>query len=300
MNEKAKLNEITDDGFVYYTLGNHHEKVDILILIESDILFCFDQEAINRICFIAGKFYHHPVSRKKLSRKYALIPVLSAIYAIIYFCSTIIGSSVIDLGSIYAFRVVAPMAVLVYSFIFLIDSIVTEIYNIDVTRRMYMSSAVVTLFFLSFLYLVSCIPKEYFLYESQDYLKTLTSIAFHIIAASIVSFIMSQTINAYVLASLKYKVYKQNRAGLNKFSSIYVSFVLAGLCATFIDSILFCSIAFYSQFDYKIIINIIICQFIIKACIDGFFSIFSASLCIKIKNIYSINDDVKKPTLKII
>ena len=300
MSEQAKLNEISDDGFVYYTIGNHHEKIDILILQESDILFYFDQKDIKRICFMAGKFYHYPISRKKISHKYALIPMLSAIYAIIYFCSTIIGSSIINLGSIHGFTIVIPMAVVVYSFIFLIDSIVTEIYNIDVTRRMYMSSATITLFFLVLLYVVSCIPKEYLLYENQDYLKTLTSIAFNIIIASIFSFIISQTINAYVLASLKYKVYKQNRSGFNKFSSIYIRFILASVCATFIDSILFCSIAFYSILDYKIIINLIICQFFIKVLVDAFFSIFSAPLCIKIKNIYSINDDVKKPTLKII
>ena len=269
-------------------------------IYNSDTFECFDNDSKRTISFYAGVEYQS--QRNFISKKSKidfgsnyLYAVFIAVYAIIYFASNLTGSTLIYLGSIgNVYTFIVPAAIFIYSFTFIIDAIITEVYNISVARRIYTIVAFSSLVIMAIIYGLSYLPAygtNYLRYFFSD-----ENNVFRIFIASLLSFILSQYINTTIISRIKYKKYKKygiQHGGSRK--KIITRFIIASMITTLVDSIIFCFIAFAFKYPILIIIQIVIAQYVVKVSFDILFSFVSSKIAIRIKKIESTDIVEKMP-----
>lgn len=224
--------------------------------------------------------------------------IFVSLYTVIFFTSNISGSTLISLGSIAGINFIAPAAIFVYAFTFLIDSLLTEIYGFSIVRRIYSIVAMTSLIAVIALAILAMLPAaggRNYIYElvfsGADILRTFI--------VSFVSFIIAEYINTNIIARLKY--YSRKKHGMDHTRErrrIMSRFIIATSIGTLIDSIIFCFGVFLFVVPVKTILLIILTQYVIKLTYDIIACIFSSKIAMYIKRLEK-TDIVELPSNKI-
>lgn len=200
--------------------------------------------ALMSACAVGAAWY---------ARRFARADALIALYVLIVVSANLVAAKIVsfDLGFMSFF---APAATLIFSITFLLTDIVNERFGRAETQRMIWIAVFAQLVFLAISYMViQATPAPFF--GNQAAFEIILSAVPRIALASIVTFIVSESLDAYIFARLKRYTAGKHLWMRNAFSS---------LPAMAIDSVLFVTLAFYGTMEIlPLITGLIVIKWII-------------------------------------
>lgn len=176
-------------------------------------------------------------------------------------------SMIISISNWYDARLVSIMGftispgALTYPLSFLVADCLTEVYGYKNSRLAIWATLFFNVLFLSFGQLVTHLPSPDFATDNNAF-DRLLSMNMWIVCGSFTSYLIAEPINSYLIAKLK--IFLHGRF-------IGVRFIFSTLIASFLDSIFFVSIAFYTTFGMNHIYSMILNIWLIKVAIEIMF-----------------------------
>ncbi|WP_320204279.1 queuosine precursor transporter [Vibrio campbellii] len=159
--------------------------------------------------------------------------------------SNIVGIKPILL-SFLSFEMIVPSAIFFYPISFILVDILNEFYGLRLARNSILLSTLVNVLFVFLLYLSTLVPSiDSWIGLNIEYgniINSITSVFF----ASIISYYVSENINAYTLNKIK---------ELTNSKWLVLRVLVSTTLAAIIDSILFILIAFYSTLPNEVCIQ---------------------------------------------
>ena len=306
-NSHYKVSNINPNNFAveyYDTLTKKSSSQTANKLNENDIIDLFSESDQRLIAFNAGKQesllgkVRKNIKLAALEEKKYVFLLFVSLYTVIFFASNLAGSTIISLGSIGGIPLAAPGAIFVYSLTFLFDSILTEVYGFSIVRRIYTTVALTSLIALLILSVLAMLPTV----NGHNYVRELVfseAGVSRVFAFSFISFVVAEFVNTNIIARLKY--YSREKHGLQEGKErgrIIIRFVIATAIGTFIDSVVFAFGVFLFVVPLKVILIIIMTQYVIKLSYDIVVCTFSSKLAMYIKRLEK-TDIVELPSNKI-
>ncbi|WKV52286.1 queuosine precursor transporter [Dickeya fangzhongdai] len=177
--------------------------------------------------------------------------IITAALCVIYIFSTVSGVKPIFIP---ALNLVVPPAVFVYPLTFILVDILNEFYGLRLARRTILIAFFFHLAFVLGLWVTSLIPGL----PEWEYSKTYSGIVesmMAVLVASSLAYLISENINAWVLHKIKI---------LTKSRYLFIRVITSTVTASAVDSVIFCTIAFYNVLSFDVIRTMILSQFLIK------------------------------------
>ncbi|MEQ2024909.1 queuosine precursor transporter [Xenorhabdus szentirmaii] len=178
-----------------------------------------------------------------------LVIVLSL--TIIYIFCTVTGIKPISIPHI---NMVIPAAIFFYPFTFILVDILNEFYGLRLARKAILFSFTTNILFVLGLMFTAVLPglREWGLADA--YTEIVHSITAVLVASS-VAYIVSENVNSWLLCKIK---------ELTNSRYLFIRIITSTTIAAALDSVIFCTLAFYNMLDADTIKTIIFSQFIIK------------------------------------
>jgi len=163
---------------------------------------------------------------------------------------------------------------LIFPCTFLLSDLITEVYGYKYARRAIWAGFAFNFFFILYGQLVIYLPSPSYAIVTNNSFDTLLGFNFRIIIASTISYLCAEPLNSFIMAKLKLKT-----AG--KYMSL--RFVMSTVIASFFDSFLFGSLAFYSNMSNVDLVKFNATMWLIKIFIEIFGLPLSLTLAKKLK-----------------
>lgn len=179
-------------------------------------------------------------------------------FLILSYSMIIAISNWFDARLVEIFGMAISPGALIFPVTFLLSDIITEVYGYKHARRAIWSAFLFNLIFIGYGQLLVHLPSPSFATDNATFNK-LIAVNIYIILGSFSSYIISEPLNSYILAKLKQKYHGQY---------IAIRFVLSTIIASFLDSIVFATIAFYKIYSMHDITKIIFDIWITKTTIE--------------------------------
>lgn len=173
-------------------------------------------------------------SRQAIQPKYLWFLILT--YSMI-----IIMSNWFDARLIQLFNITIAAGTLIFPVTFLISDIITEVYGYKNARLAIWIAFLFNIIFLLYGQLVTHLPSPSFAVNNQAF-DRIFSLNIMIVLGSIISYLISEPLNSFIVAKLKIKFQGKHMA---------VRFVASTIIASAIDSFLFTMIAFGSVYSWS-------------------------------------------------
>lgn len=188
---------------------------------------------------------------------------ISMALTVVYILSTISGVKPIHLVK---FDLTVPPAVFFYPFTFILVDIVNEFYGLRMARRSIIISFTANVFLVGGLWVTTLLPGLEEWTHNQDYRYFINDIISVLLASSL-AYLISENLNSWLLCKIKY---------LTNSRFLFIRVITSSVCAAALDSIIFCSVAFYGTLSLSTIKAMILSQFIIKLiyAVAGVFPIY--------------------------
>nr|WP_246432557.1 queuosine precursor transporter [Xenorhabdus indica] len=177
--------------------------------------------------------------------------VIALSLAVIYIFCTVTGIKPISIPYI---NMVIPAAIFFYPLTFILVDILNEFYGLRLARKAILFSFITNILFVLGLMITVVLPglKEWGLAEA--YTEIVQSITAVLVASS-VAYIVSENVNSWLLCKIK---------ELTNSRYLFIRIITSTTIAAALDSVIFCTLAFYNTLDTDTIKTIIFSQFIIK------------------------------------
>ncbi|OGV17705.1 MAG: hypothetical protein A2X47_02835 [Lentisphaerae bacterium GWF2_38_69] len=188
--------------------------------------------------------------------------------------------SVILLANWFDIRIIefGPIATdagtLIFPFTFLLSDLITEVYGYKFARRAIWTGFVFNFIFVAYSQIVISFPSPAYALESNTKFDSLMGFNIRIIIASTISYLLSEPVNSYIMAKLKIKT-------KGKYMSF--RFVFSTFIASFFDSFIFGTIAFYGIIPGIDLIKFNAAMWLIKVVVELIGLVFSIKLTKKLK-----------------
>lgn len=180
-----------------------------------------------------------------------------------------------DIRLIHIAGVDTDAGTIIFPCTFLLSDLITEVYGYKYARRAIWSGFIFNFFFMAYGQLVIHLPSPDYAVVNNNTFDTLLGFNFRIIIASTISYLCAEPLNSLIMAKLKLKT-----AG--RYMSL--RFVLSTVIASFFDSFLFGSLAFYGTMPNIDLIKFNITMWLIKIFIEIFGLPISLTLARKLKH----------------
>lgn len=177
--------------------------------------------------------------------------IISVALTVIYILSTVSGVKPILIPLI---NFVVPPAIFFYPISFILVDIINEFYGLRMARRTIFISFISNILFVTGLWLTSLLPglAEWELNTSYSaFVQSIIAVLF----ASSAAYLISENINSMILCKIK---------ELTNSRYLFIRVITSNVIASAIDSIIFCTFAFYNVLSMDTIKTMIVSQFIIK------------------------------------
>ncbi|WJV55006.1 queuosine precursor transporter [Prodigiosinella aquatilis] len=151
-------------------------------------------------------------------------------------------------------KMIVPSAGFVYPITFILMDILNEFYGLKLARQTIIISFFFVFFFILALWITSLIPSL----PQWEYGHTYNGIIHSmmvVLVASFLAYLVSENVNSYVLYKIKL---------LTKSKYLFIRVITSTVIASALDSIIFCTLAFYNVLSFEIIKEMILSQFLIK------------------------------------
>lgn len=184
-----------------------------------------------------------------------------------------------DARLISFFGLVISPGTLIFPLSFILSDIITEVYGYKNARLAIWAAIFFNILFLLFGQLIIHLPSPTFATDNEVFNKLLT-MNLWIILASIMSYLVSEPLNSYLLAKLKM---------ITRGKYMGIRFIVSTMIAAFIDSIIFISIAYHVLMSATNLLNMAITVWLIKCAIEILFIPFAIRITKKIKQIEKVD-----------
>lgn len=177
--------------------------------------------------------------------------IISIALTVIYILSTVSGVKPILIPVVHF---IVPPAIFFYPLSFILVDIINEFYGLRMARRTIFLSLLSNIFFVTGLWATSLLPGLAEWGLDISYSKFVESII-AVLFASSSAYLISENINSMLLCKIK---------ELTNSRYLFIRVITSTVVASAIDSIIFCTLAFYNVLSTDTIKAMIISQFIIK------------------------------------
>lgn len=184
-----------------------------------------------------------------------------------------------DVRIIRIFDLTTDAGTLVFPFTFLLSDLITEVYGFKQARRAVWCGFLFNLIFILYGQVVIHLPGPDYQTNNSAF-DSLFAFNIRIILASVISYLCSEPLNAFLMAKLKMKM---NGRFLG------FRFVLSNFFASGVDSFIFGSIAFYAVMSNANLLSLILTMWFIKVVIEILGVPLSVKLTKKLKHIEQID-----------
>jgi len=174
------------------------------------------------------------------------------------FSMTIAISNWYDARIIELFGFAVSPGALIFPVTLLLSDIITEVYGYKQARRAIWAAFIFNFIFILYGQLVAILPSPAFATDNEAFNK-LIQMNGRIIAASLISYLISEPLNSYLMSRAKM---------ISKGEYIGFRFVLSTVVSSFFDSLLFIPIAFYGIFPNEQLLHMIFNIWVIKISIE--------------------------------
>ncbi|MGB8665621.1 MAG: queuosine precursor transporter [Serratia inhibens] len=177
--------------------------------------------------------------------------IITVALSVIYIFSTLCGVKPIQIP---ALNLITPPAIFIYPLTFILVDILNEFYGLRLARRTIIISFMANLIFVLGVWTTTLVPSI----PQWEFSKTYDGIVHSIMAvlvASSTAYLISENVNSYLLCKIK---------ELTNSRYLFVRVITSTVVASAIDSVVFCTLAFYNVLSWDIIKTMILSQFLIK------------------------------------
>ena len=173
---------------------------------------------------------------------------------------------------------------LIFPLSFLLSDLITEVYGYKYARRTIWCGFMFNVFFILYGQIVIHMPNPNFATNNALF-DTLLATNFRIILASFISYLLSESLNSYLIAKTKIRVRGKYMAS---------RFFLSSFLASGLDSMIFTMIAFYKSIPDSVLITMMVTMWFIKVFMELCGLPLSVNLVNKLKRIEEIDIYDKK------
>ncbi|MBP2847830.1 MULTISPECIES: queuosine precursor transporter [Dickeya] len=228
--------------------------MDLKELVDSEISDDLSRHELNALYkkLYAGKDITtaYDLSDRNERSWYAYL-LITVMLSVIYIFSNVAGSKPIFIPSL---NMVVPTAIFIYPFTFILVDILNEFYGLRLARRTIYVAFFSNVFFVISLWCTTLIPSlpEWELGKTYN---GITESIMSVLVASSLAYLISENINAWVLHKIKI---------MTKSRYLFIRVITSTVTASAVDSVIFCTIAFYNVLSFDVIRTMILSQFLVK------------------------------------
>lgn len=163
-----------------------------------------------------------------------------------------------DARLISLYGIITDAGTLIFPLTFLLSDLITEVYGYKFARRAIWCGFLFNILFLLYGQLIIHLPDPPF-NNNNSYFAIILATNSRIIVASLISYILSEPLNSYLMAKLKLRTQGKYLAG---------RFISSTFFASLVDSIVFSTIAFYNVMPLSELYRLIFTMWLIKVVIE--------------------------------
>ena len=192
---------------------------------------------------------------------------------------TIIFANLFDARLISIGGLITDAGTIIFPMTFLLSDLITEVYGYKYARRAIWCGFLFNLLFILYGQVVIHLPSPIFS-THNDLFAALLALNIRIVAASLISYLVSEPLNAIMMAKLKIKM---------KGKGMGYRLMLSTAASSGLDSVLFGSLAFYGMISTFNLVILIATMWLIKISIEILGLPLSIFLAIRLKKIEKID-----------
>ena len=182
-----------------------------------------------------------------------LYPYVVGVFVALLLISNIGAVKLIELGPI-----ITDGGAILFPLVYIVGDILSEVYGFKAARR-----AILTAFSMSILaaltfYLVQLAPPARD-WGNQDAFEAVLGFVPRIVLASVVAFVAGQLLNSYVLVKIKERTNERN---------LWLRLIGSTAVGQFVDTLIFCTIAFYGVITGAEFLNYLIVGYLYKSAVE--------------------------------
>jgi queuosine precursor transporter len=148
---------------------------------------------------------------------------------------------------------------LIFPLTFIISDLITEVYGYKYARRAIWAGFLFNFIFIVYGQIVTHLPSPAYAVAGNQSFDSLMGLNVRIIIASTISYFCSEPLNSYIMARLKIKTNGR---------MTYLRFVLSTLVASFFDSFIFGTLAFYGTMPNQDLIKFNATMWLVKVAVE--------------------------------
>ena len=225
-----------------------------------------------------------------MSKEKAMVSRLFAILGIIYvtclLLSNLIAGKMMALGSI-----TLPAAVILFPITYILGDVFTEVYGFKDTRTIIWAGFACSAFAVAIYMITIVLPHPDF-WENQDAFATVLSTTPRVFIASLLGYLFGEFSNSMILSKLK--VATQGKR-------LWVRTILSTIVGEAFDTIIFISVSFWGTMDNKVLLQMMLFQYLFKVCYEVVFTPVTYAVVKWIKkkeNLDTYDNDVRYSIFK--
>ena len=205
-----------------------------------------------------------------IEKNYKLITLISVLFVSILLISNVVSTKILDLWffSFDWWTILFPLSYIFWD-------ILTEVYWYKQSRKIIWMWFLCLILMGITIIIVWVLPSASDWWFQKDY-ENILMFTPRIIIASLIAYFAWEFSNSYILAKLKIKT---------KGKMLWLRTIWSTIVWEWIDTFIFCIIAFYWVFDNKILLTIIISNYIFKVWVEILFTPITYIVVNKIKKI---------------
>lgn len=182
-----------------------------------------------------------------------LYPYITAIFVALLLISNIGAVKLIEIGPI-----ITDGGAILFPLVYIVGDILSEVYGFKAARR-----AIITAFAMSILaaitfYLVQLAPPASD-WGNQEAFEAVLGFVPRIVLASVIAFVIGQILNSYVLVKIKERTSEKN---------LWLRLIGSTAVGQFVDTLIFCTIAFYGVITGGEFLNYLIVGYLYKSAVE--------------------------------
>ena len=180
-------------------------------------------------------------------------------FLVLSYCMVMVLANWFDARIIRIFSLNTDAGTLIFPLTFLLSDLITEVYGYRQARRAIWCGFLFNAVFIFYGQLVIHLPSPSYAAINNHRFDQLLSMNTRIIIASTMSYLCSEPLNSLVMAKLK--IYFAGR-------KLAVRFVASTCIASFVDSAIFGTAAFFGMMSNKALLIFILTMWFFKVCIE--------------------------------
>ncbi len=183
--------------------------------------------------------------------KYLWLLMLS--YSMVIVLANWVDARLVQLGPL-----MTDAGTLVFPITFLLSDMITEVYGYKQARRAIWCGFFFNFVFIFYGLIISALPSPEFA-NTNEVFNTLLAVNFRIVVASTTTYILSEPLNAFIMAKLKIRMRGKH---------MWVRFVLSTFVTSGVDSAIFSTLAFLGVMPINNLIVLMVTMWLLKVLIE--------------------------------